>query len=436
MAKNKKRKKAQPARPQKSMMVNKSKNYLDACYATARRIFRAMGENPDVLDVFTKRQKQDMFRMVLLPPRVAAMPGHKAPGYYVRYIQDQLLIFLKRNYFNKEEGVTWMDIATIGLSMYLVFSSDSAMLALSDAQMAEKERLSKLFEEQKIYLQIHIEMSQWIRATLMMLSQPNFRIYGQVLSETRSVGKVGVCLVVHITAHDSRSIRINYHNTERKAYLIAVGECMDMPYRSASIAMSKIFPNVENDRQLNIYIQSHAIHRFKERIDTIAPVLRNELFILSLMEKQVVVRGTDGTPLIACIVPVDEGHNAKAVGYFTFTISDDTLLVLTLLPLLSQSVPEGRILYDRLRLSAEDLRYLGMDKLSFFYEVDIEQIPVLKKVLFDELHLEYIRTVYNSYQAKDEPFNEKRTLFVKNFFRKFEEYAEEVTVTATTECES
>jgi hypothetical protein len=425
MAKNKKRKKTQEVRPQRSMMVNKSKTYLDGCYATAQRILRAMGEDAAALDVFTKRQKQEIFQLVVLPPRVAAMPGHTVPGYFIRYIQDHLIVFLKRHYFNKEEDVTWMDMVTVGLTMLLVFGMNSSMLPLSESQLEEKKRLQKVFEDSNIYAQMITEMSQWIRITLMMLSQPNFRIYGQQLCETRLVGKVGFCQVVHITAHESRSIRFNYHNMERKAYLVAVGDYMDIPYRGATIAMSKIYPNIQSDRQLDIYIQSHAIHRFKERIDTISPILRNELFILSLMVRQSVVYGSDGIPLISCIAPLNNGLS-KVIGYFTFTIDKNALLVLTLLPLLSQSVPEGRILYDRLHLAAGDLKYLGMDRLSFFYEIDIEQIPVLKKVLFDELHLEYIRTVYNSFRPRTEPFNEKKTLFVKNFFHKFEKHSETI----------
>jgi hypothetical protein len=195
---------------------------------------------------------------------------------------------------------------------------------------------------------------------------------------------------------------------------------MSIPCTGATIAKSKIFPGIARDKQLNIYIQSHAIHRFKERIDTLYPIMRNEFLVLSLMMVQRVVRCPNGMQMIACIMPSE--HGEKTIGYFAFTIDGDNLLVLTLLPLLSQSVPEGHILYERLRLSSEDLKYLGMDKLSFFYEVDIEQIPILKKVLYDELHLDYIHTTYNSFRSENDPFNEKKTSFVKNFFQKLEEH--------------
>jgi hypothetical protein len=117
----------------------------------------------------------------------------------------------------------------------------------------------------------------------------------------------------------------------------------------------------------------------------------------------------------------DESEIGKVLGYFAFTIDGENLLILTFLPLLSERTPEGHLLNERLHLSSEDLKYLGMDKLSFFFDVDIQQIPLLKQVLYDELHLDYIRTLYSTNRPIDGPFNEKRTSFVKNFFQKLED---------------
>jgi hypothetical protein len=420
MAKNKKRKKApSPHLPKTPVPVKHSQAYLEACYATARRIFQATGEDASVFDLFTKRQKQDIFRIMILPPRISAMPGHMVPRQYVRYIQEELVQYLKRTYFDEEKGVTWMDMVTVGQAMVLMFSVESYVENLPARQRELVERLHRTFEEQDIFGRTQETVAGHIKTTLMLLSQPNFRIYGQSIGQHRPTGKASLIQMVRITTHESQSLRFKYHNRERTAFRIATGQFMDTPCTGATIAMSKIFPGVEHDRMLNIYIQSHAIHRFKERIDTLFPILRNEFFVLSLMFVQRVVRAPNGMQLIACIMPSESGE--KTIGYFAFTIDGDNLLVLTLLPLLSRNVPEGRVLYERLHLSPEDMKYLGMDKLSFFYEVDIAQIPALRQVLYDELQLDYIRTTYNSFRSKNDPFNEKKTLFVKNFFQKLEE---------------
>jgi hypothetical protein len=419
MAKNKKRKKVQAPRPKTQLSFKFSKSHLEECYATTRRIFRAVGEDPALLDAFAKRHRQNMFRVTMLPPRVAPMPGHLVPRQYIRYVQEELHYYLRNRYFDEEAGVTWMDIVTTGDSLHLLFQMDSFLDALPDNQRAIAERLNRVFEEQEIFFKAYQFVSLHVKTMLMMLSQPNFRIYGQDSMTKSTYSHSGVVQIVQITTHESQSLRFNYHNRERKAFRLAVGQYIEEPYTGAKIALSKIYPGVEKDRILDIYIQSHAIHRFKERIDTFYPIMRNQFFVISLMLAQRVIQGPGGTQLIACIAPQD--GEEKVIGYFTFTIDGNNLLVVTLLPLLSRDVPEGRILYERLRLSSEDLKYLGMDRLSFFYDVDIEQIPALKQVLFDELRLDYVRTVYNSFRPKDAPFNEKKTQFVKDFFRKLEE---------------
>ncbi|MDR0725171.1 MAG: hypothetical protein LBF59_04075 [Prevotellaceae bacterium] len=417
----KKKKKVQPATQRKVVTGKHSTTYLNACYAMARRILQSLGEDDSTFDIFTKRQKQDIFRIVILPPRIVAAQGHKVPKQYIRHIQERLIIDMRRMYFDEELGITWMDMATVGLSLLSMFTAKDFTDNLPSLQQETAKRLRKVFETKDVFFKLQEFIIQKIKLTSIVLSQPNFRIYGQQVSDIPLPTGPTSCFqqVVPITAHECQTLRFKYRNIERTAYRIAMGQCQSQPCTGATIEISKILPNVEHDRILNIYIQSHAIHRFKERIDTLFPILRNEFFVLSLMLIQRIVRAPNGMQLIACVMPIK--GEIKTIGYFAFTIEGENLLVLTLLPLLSNAVPEGRILYDRLHLSNEDLKYLGMDKLSFFYEVDIEQIPALKRVLYDELHLEYIRSIENSFREKDEPFNEKKTLFVKNFFQKLEE---------------
>jgi hypothetical protein len=420
MAKNKKKKKVQPAK-KATPWGKHSNSFMETCYTAARRILRAMGEDESTFDMFTKHQKRQMFLLTALPPRIAVAPGHAVPRHYIHYIQDQLISCLKNTYFNKEAGVTWMEMATIGQSMLLIFHVDSFIETMQEPQRKIAERLRSAFEEQDIFYKIQENMMTHIKITLMTLSQPNFRIYGQYMDkEMQHTNRPFFHQIIYIVTHECQSLRFKYFNVERTAFRIATGQFMDdVPYTGGTMAMSKIFPGIAHDRVLNIYIQSHAIHRFKERIDTLYPIMRNEYFVISLMMAQQVVRGPNGMQLIACISPVKDGE--VIIGYFAFTIDGNNLLVLTLLPLLSNNVPEGHVLYERLHLSKEDLKYLGMDKLSFFYEVDIEQIPILKQILFDELHLDYVHTLYNTYPSKYGQFNEKKTLFVKNFFQKIEE---------------
>jgi len=99
------------------------------------------------------------------------------------------------------------------------------------------------------------------------------------------------------------------------------------------------------------------------------------------------------------------------------------------LPLASGNTPEGQKLYQLMALSKEEITYLGMDKLSFYSDVDFEQIPLLKQALIDsniwgtKLELDHNRAEdYERYDnaAKKEYQVKKlnRTQFVKNFLEK------------------
>ncbi|MDR2469079.1 MAG: hypothetical protein LBD27_01180 [Tannerella sp.] len=421
MAKNKKRKKTVTHRPKTQISLKQSKTHLEECYVTARRIIRALNEDPVLLDEFSKRQKQELFRVNILPPRIVAMPGYSVPRQYIRYVQEELIFYLRKAYYDEPNNVTWMDMLTCGQTMLMMFKSENFLHRLPEKQKERVTKLNEQFEIKDIFFAVHKTVAIQVKTTLMMLSQPNFRIYGQGAEMKLAPDKSGIVQTIQITTHESQSLHFKYRNRERLAFRVAVGRFLDTEYTGATIALSKIYPGVEQDRMLNIYIQSHAIHRFKERINTFYPIMRNEFFVLSLMMAQQVVRGYNGMQLIACIAPTPAVNDVRPIGYFVFTIDGDNLFVLTLLPLLSKDAPEGHLLCKRLHLSTEDLIYLGMDKLSFFYEVDIEQIPQLKEILFDELHLDYIRSIYNSFRSKEEPFDEKKTLFVKEYFRKMEE---------------
>ncbi|MDR2042197.1 MAG: hypothetical protein LBP98_07780 [Tannerella sp.] len=416
---NRKKKKVQP--PAHHIGVKHSKSYLDTCYATARRIIRAVGEDESLFDLFTKRQKQEMFLIAVTPPYIAAMPGHKVPKQFIRYIQDNLTTSLKNNFFDQATGVTWMDTVTIGQSLLMICSSEAYTNTLQQQQLDAIQRLLAAFEATDMFVKSQKQITGSIKISLMSLSQPNFRIYGLATPQqsTSMMHRPVLQHILHVTTHECQTLRFNYHNRERTAFRVLLGPVGEIPSLSATIPMSKLFPDIKHDRKLDIYIQSHAIHRLKERIDTVHPVVRTQLVILSLMFVQRVVRGADGRLYIAYIMPDETG--GRTIGYFAFTIEGNNLLVLTFLPLLSHRVHEGNVLSERLHLSPEDVKYLGMDKLGFFYDVDLEQIPVLKQILLDELHLDYIHKLYSSTRTKGEPFNEKKTSFVKNFFHKLED---------------
>jgi hypothetical protein len=129
------------------------------------------------------------------------------------------------------------------------------------------------------------------------------------------------------------------------------------------------------------------------------------------------VRSSGGF-LLACDV-----NPCIPIGYFTTMIQNDNLYVLTFLPLVANVTPEGEKLQKILSLTTEDIKFLGMDKLTFFQTIDFDQIPVLKNALIESGIWQTVEYLNENLEDMKE-ISQKRTLFVKDFFEKINDYTE------------
>jgi hypothetical protein len=428
MAKNKKRKKKAPSTVHTGSVSSFkiTKNHFVQCCTVARKIFQIVDVDPALFDIFSKPQKHAMCLLQMTYPRLCAQKEGSVPRQYLRFLQSEIYFLMEKSMFNKEAELSLMDMIVYGVTLFGSLNHIMATLPLSEQQ---RETLTLVLDrgaEKDIVNEALSQMAGYLRTTLLQLSQPNFRIYGFEM-EPKTVRPPRItAYIVSIIVKESESKKFTCNNIERTGYRLIHGRLFEHDFAGATIELHKLYPNARTNPKLNLYIQSHALRRFKERIDTIIPLTRNQTLSISTMNIQQIVPDVKGRPLMAAVMPPDH-----IIGYFTFYIHDDDVLLQTFLPLTSPDVPEGKILCERLNLSVEDLKHLGMDKLSFFYDVDIEQIPALKKVLYDEIGLGYIRTLYTNlyaeegYVAKDASVKEKRTQFVKNFFDKVEAYGKE-----------
>jgi hypothetical protein len=210
------------------------------------------------------------------------------------------------------------------------------------------------------------------------LTQVQFRVYGYNLRWTALPNRY-IGLLIEIHSHAPESIRINYLGETHIAYKMFLGNINGKGTIIATIDFQKIFPTqtVENNRELTIYIQDHAIRRMKERLDVAYPMDRTNMLMDSLIFAPEVRLGPDNQPMFCC-------KQAKVViGYFPFILKKDKIIITTFLPLTFSATNEGKQLQKRFHLQAEDIKHLGMDKLRFLVYTDFDEIPTLKQALID-----------------------------------------------------
>ena len=395
----------------------------EQCYVVAKKILRHFELEPELIDVFTKRHRERLLSVFYITPVVKPDKEKTVPRQYIRNINTTMYQYLKNNYWGKpENNITLSELATYGLSF------------LSNIEQAFEEKFfdenSPQFETARIICEkfnrdevLNSEFSGLMNGIYNQTSgysKVNFRMYGFSFDCEKITKSCGCCneyrFAVRITAQNSETRIFTYNDIKRKAFRMFqtdIGLYLPEP---ATVERKRIFPRAKENDKLNIYIQSHVLHRFKERMDIFLPTDQN-ILIQNAFTLKMNLASFENRVLFACLL------EKQPIGYFTFFVQDDSVVINTFLPLTSVDTPEGKKLHELLPLTKEELFYLGMDKMSFFLKVDFEQIPMLKQALIDSKIWEAKLAIeaLNSVDDDDETLNIdlNKTMFVKNYFDKY-----------------
>lgn len=124
---------------------------------------------------------------------------------------------------------------------------------------------------------------------------------------------------------------------------------------------------------LNVFIQSHAIERMKERISD-SFLYTSYIDIITAILTKRPCRSDDGGFLFPYL------YFEKRLGYLKANLIGDKIIIRTFLFLTNNGTPEGKKLAGILGVQKEDKKYLGIDKLSTFINSDIEENENLKRI--------------------------------------------------------
>jgi hypothetical protein len=409
-----------------------SRSQLERLYIAAQKMLRHFDLDPVLLNVFSKKQKQILLSTVFEFPSIKAEKEKTVPRKYVENIRENLVKYMKTNYFgNPENQLTYMDFAVYGLAFYFaVIIQVNRKRFMGTAQEETVNQIYEKFSKTKIINEDTFEkMFEYLVFQTRSYSQVNFRLYGfncefdEIHGKKNSIADINPLQIkIKLTAQNCETKLFTHRNIERKAFRLLHTADGNHKATITVILRSKIFPDTipaDSDDYFSIYIQSHVLHRFKERVDIFDPKYRNFLIQYSFTAGQKVVF-CEKQILLACTI-----ESAATIGYFTFFLKGDDIVINTFIPLMSEITPEGKKLHELLPLEKEDIIYLGMDKISFLTEIDFEQIPALKQILVDS-NIWKTKEVLDSTWLKDispvkRNIDMNKTIFVKNFFDKIVE---------------
>jgi hypothetical protein len=414
MAQKKKKKKKQPQQVPRSNL--ESNTSLEKAYSAVRKVLQAYGFDADLLNSFSKQQRRFLCFLKADPPRFKVEEGSLVPRRLVDFASESTHRFMRTHYFGDEKiGLTYLELATYGLAFVTTLLMEYDSQIYPPNQMKIINLLGNCFDDGRVNRDLE-NIGTHIRETMMMLSKVNFRIYGFTWKIGSDMSEGYLKSVVFMSSEEPKTIRFTYKDKERTAFRVRAGRVFNEPAHDARIDKWFIFQKEMHPVvYLDIYIQSHALQRSKERMDIFPAHKRNYYIMEPLLYMQRVAKSPTGRAMLECYT--QDGNKNKIVrfGYFPFIIRENKLIVMTFLPLTSPDTAEGAYLQEHLDLQIEDAKFLGMDKLSFFLTVDFEQIPILKKALVATNIWSFIQ-----YAKKDQDMNftidQKKTQMVKKFF--------------------
>ena len=425
MAKNKQHQKNR-AMPFKKV----SHTTQERCYAVAKKLLRHFELDPDLLDTFSKKQKQLLLSLAFENPSIKAEKERTVPGRFVKQIREDVFKYMKTEFFGEPENkLTFIDMIIYGMSFYktFLFFTDEGRFVGTPQEETVKQIFAKL-EKSHLFCcgDSFIDLRRYLVLQTRSYSQVNFRLYGFKLDWEFRENKIPVNgifpmrMKIQLTAQDCQSRKFIFNNIERKAFqMIYTEDGSDEQACGAVIQRKLIFPDVKEEENLDIWIQSHVLHRFKQRVDIYQPNYRNFLLQCSIIHEQHLIE-FDNQQYMVCTIDDEE----SPIGYFTFFIRGFDMVINTFIPLLGNKTPEGKKIRQLLSLGRDDINYLGMDKLSFLTAIDFEKIPVLKQALIDSgVWKTKLAIDGDPYKYKyNTSIDEKKTKFVKSFFDKTEQH--------------
>ncbi|MFT3751375.1 MAG: hypothetical protein QM800_00280 [Paludibacter sp.] len=376
MAKKKKKKTPQSSTT-KDFEVTKS--YFDKFSEVARKTLRLIDLDPALYDRFTKKQKIEMMRAKMTVPRVVVKKGHAVPRQYVKMVQQEMHKFM--NFYpvgNPEIGLFYSDFIIYGMAFLTYIQTKGNTKNYCEQSEAYKLIAAKASQnDEEFENNFMFNYWQYAHYLLLDISKINFRIYGfeWEWKELDNICKFAGHII--LTSCKAEKLHFTYRNKVRPAFRAMLGQFISSKPVYLSIPYNKIIEESEQTHLLEVYVQSHALARMKERLDLLEPIQRNSFLTSSLYNSDICQ--LHNGQLVIKFTKEDK----QPLGYLPFTIINKQLFILTFLPICSQNAPEGKKLQEQLGISRNEIEFLGMDKLSFFRETDFEAIPRLKEAVIE-----------------------------------------------------
>jgi hypothetical protein len=291
--------------------------------------------------------------------------------------------------------LTFYDYLTMG-TQFGTFCSAT----YEEKQYCEHAEVYKIIADRVILLEDYSEHTlmreyfEFLRQLLGHLSQFNYRMYGFELAFKQTRTRMMMAHYIQITSIECEKKTFIFHDKKRPAFRMLMPNFIESEVNYINIPINRVFENRTPDKLLKLYIQSHALLRMKERLDTLT-VYEKNLFLINAVfkgKKDRLISGREAFEMS------DTANHI--IAYLPFVVQEDCVIILTVLPITDPVTPVGKKFCETLGITTAELEICCMDKLSYFLRTDFDKIPKLKQAL-EANNLMYLTEDISLYKSQE-----------------------------------
>jgi hypothetical protein len=365
-----KRKQASPQLLKQQEAENKKR-----FYRKVKEFLTQFGQ-PKLFELLTLQSLDKLYRFRISPPIFEFDPTVDVSSSELKKLKDEL--YKNMNCFqviidNKKMSFSAYEYLTTGLTLYTAILDEDCKLVTDLKKIREKidPVFFELFSSKTLTHNIGIlELS--LSEGLNNLDGFMYPMkYDLKLTNDKRIG-----LFFYYSEIKNQKIEIGINGNYRPAYRVGWtcwGEFikLTMPAKKLRLDIS-IYP-----AEIEVYIQSHALHRLSERLDNIRIEELQMCVFFSVIRCRIIKRHGNKYFIEYYL------SDTYKVGYLVAKMVDNKLIIQTFLLLTQSETPEEKKLRALTGFEREDIEFLKLDKISAFYDSSLYNDTLLV-ALFEE----------------------------------------------------
>lgn len=383
-----------------------------------KKLFRiaALFGADEFLFQYPKNILNDLVSVRIRPPKIRYDGSFAASAKFLREFEESLIYFLSNNYIAYKKNnmaISLYDYITTLTTLYYFFKNLDQNMISEEKILSGINKLIKYYENPP---QLYEKIEKVINNCCSICSNHETGYYWIKYVIDYSKGNSRLRFQLMFTPPGKEQITIQ--NKERPIFRIGIAQT-ESGVIWQSIPSIRFNQRFRSDKeQFEVYVQSHAVERLKQRLSPINQQVLLLCLYFSICNAK--IRKTRHHNYLL------EYHLVRyKLGYFSLEIIDNKAIITTFLFITSDGTPEGNKLKHAAGLAKSDKQFCKIDQLDTFLEGDFSTSDELK-VLFTEAGCDHLLALdhkkLKSMCMKDIECGSKNMDFISKFIQKNRDY--------------